>query len=156
MDAQRLSDAGGRLDVAGSSPILEHPLLVVTGMSVSLILWLAIMASVVPFTLYFGCYKMEMRPKLVHFLAPFSGVFSGWTLFGEGLPRCVGFWGIGNLYPASSGACRRWFGRNSFRNQHAASFGSVPERLALRIMMSLGPRQLIHFHRHQTTGPGSW
>ena len=87
--------AGG-LTLLVLSPILEHPLLVVTGMSVSLILWLAIMASVVQFTLWFWLLQNgdAAQTSALLFLAPFFGVLSGWIILGEALTRCVVIGGI--------------------------------------------------------------
>ncbi len=78
------------------SPILEHPMLVITGMSVSIILWLAIMASVVQFSLWFWLLQNgdAAKTSALLFLAPFFGVLSGWIILGEPLTRDIMLGGV--------------------------------------------------------------
>ncbi len=86
----------GGLVLLVASPLLEHPMLVITGMSVSIILWLAIMASVVQFTLWFWLLQNgdAAKTSALLFLAPFFGVLSGWIILGEPLTRGVLIGGI--------------------------------------------------------------
>ncbi|USG64688.1 DMT family transporter [Brevibacillus ruminantium] len=64
---------------------LETPKLIVTPTSVFIILWLAIMASIVQFAGWF--YLLAKgdpgKTSAFLFLAPFFGVLSGWLLLGE-------------------------------------------------------------------------
>lgn len=68
-----------------ASAAIEQPILHVTGMSVFIILWLAIMASVVQFAIWF--YLLQRgdpgKTSAFLFLVPFFGVISGWILLGE-------------------------------------------------------------------------
>ncbi|KZE47104.1 hypothetical protein AV540_20085 [Brevibacillus parabrevis] len=64
---------------------LETPKLIVTPESVFIVLWLAILASIVQFATWF--YLLSHgdpgRTSAFLFLAPFFGVLSGWLLLGE-------------------------------------------------------------------------
>ncbi|MED1783489.1 DMT family transporter [Brevibacillus fortis] len=64
---------------------LETPKLIITPTSVFVVLWLAIMASIVQFATWF--YLLNHgdpgRTSAFLFLAPFFGVLSGWLLLGE-------------------------------------------------------------------------
>lgn len=64
---------------------LETPKLIVTTASLLIVLWLAIMASIVQFATWF--YLLSQgdpgRTSAFLFLAPFFGVLSGWVLLGE-------------------------------------------------------------------------
>lgn len=64
---------------------LETPKLIVTPTAVFVVLWLAIMASIVQFATWF--YLLNHgdpgRTSAFLFLAPFFGVLSGWLLLGE-------------------------------------------------------------------------
>lgn len=66
---------------------MEHPVFVVNGMSITIELWLAIMASVVQFAVWF--YLLQQgdagKTSAFLFLAPFFGVISGWLLLGEAI-----------------------------------------------------------------------
>ncbi len=77
---------GGLLLLICSSG-LEQPKFIVNGTSISIILWLAIMASVVQFTIWF--YLLQIgdpgRTSAFLFLAPLFGVLSGWVILGEPL-----------------------------------------------------------------------
>jgi probable blue pigment (indigoidine) exporter len=75
---------GGILLLIGSVT-LEKPVFVVNVISVSIILWLAVMASVVQFTIWF--YLLTIgdpgKTSVFLFLAPLFGVISGWIILGE-------------------------------------------------------------------------
>lgn len=64
---------------------LEVPKMVLTPASIAIVLWLAIMASIVQFATWF--YLLNQgdpgRTSAFLFLAPFFGVLSGWLLLGE-------------------------------------------------------------------------
>ncbi|GEC89636.1 MULTISPECIES: DMT family transporter [Brevibacillus] len=64
---------------------LETPKLIITPTAVFVVLWLAIMASIVQFATWF--YLLNHgdpgRTSAFLFLAPFFGVLSGWVLLGE-------------------------------------------------------------------------
>lgn len=64
---------------------LETPKLIITPSSVLIVLWLAIMASIVQFATWF--YLLSIgdpgKTSAFLFLAPFFGVLSGWILLGE-------------------------------------------------------------------------
>lgn len=75
---------GGIILFIGSF-ILEEPFFEVTALSVSILLWLAIMASIVQFAVWF--YLLHTgdpgKTSAFLFLAPFFGVLSGWILLQE-------------------------------------------------------------------------
>ncbi|MBU8878515.1 DMT family transporter [Bacillus sp. FJAT-29790] len=64
---------------------IETPKLTINGTSVFIILWLAIMASIIQFMIWF--YLLNEgdpgKTSAFLFLAPFFGVLSGWLLLGE-------------------------------------------------------------------------
>lgn len=64
---------------------LETPKMIITPTSLSIVLWLAIMASIVQFATWF--YLLNQgdpgRTSAFLFLAPFFGVLSGWLLLDE-------------------------------------------------------------------------
>lgn len=68
-----------------ASATLEHPSIVLNSTSIAIELWLAIMASVVQFAVWF--YLLQRgdpgKTSAFLFLAPFFGVISGWALLGE-------------------------------------------------------------------------
>ncbi|MEI3613353.1 DMT family transporter [Pseudogracilibacillus sp. SO30301A] len=68
-----------------SSFILEKPFFEVTATSILILLWLAIMASIVQFAVWF--YLLHIgdpgKTSAFLFLAPFFGVLSGWILLQE-------------------------------------------------------------------------
>ena len=68
-----------------SSFILEEPFFEVTSVSIFILLWLAIMASIVQFAVWF--YLLHIgdpgKTSAFLFLAPFFGVLSGWVLLQE-------------------------------------------------------------------------
>ncbi|WP_421617524.1 DMT family transporter [Brevibacillus sp. TJ4] len=67
---------------------LETPRFELTPASVLIVLWLAIMASVVQFATWFALLQKgdPGRTSAFLFLAPFFGVLSGWLLLGEVIP----------------------------------------------------------------------
>lgn len=77
-----------------ASPLLEVPRFSVTAMSISIVLWLAIMASIVQFAVWFYLLQKGHPGKVSAFLflAPFFGVLSGWLLLDEqlGLSLLIG------------------------------------------------------------------
>lgn len=68
-----------------SSFIIETPHFKVTATSISILLWLGIMASIVQFAIWF--YLLEIgdagKTSAFLFLAPFFGVLTGWLLLDE-------------------------------------------------------------------------
>jgi probable blue pigment (indigoidine) exporter len=68
-----------------SSYFLESPFFVVTTNSILLLSWLAIMASIVQFAIWFYLLQLSDPGKTSAFLflAPFFGVLSGWLLLDE-------------------------------------------------------------------------
>lgn len=75
---------GGIILLMGSL-ILENPYFRITGTSISIVLWLAIMASIVQFAGWF--YLLQKgdpgKTSAFLFLAPFFGVLSGWLILDE-------------------------------------------------------------------------
>ncbi|HEX6922458.1 MAG TPA: DMT family transporter [Bacillales bacterium] len=75
---------GGILLLIGSFA-LEDPAITFNFTSISVVLWLAIMASVIQFAIWF--FLLEQgdpgKTSAFLFLAPFFGVLSGWLLLGE-------------------------------------------------------------------------
>lgn len=75
----------GGLILLFSSFILEKPFFEVTVPSILILLWLAIMASIVQFAVWF--YLLHIgdpgKTSAFLFLAPFFGVLSGWLLLDE-------------------------------------------------------------------------
>ncbi|RNB86911.1 EamA/RhaT family transporter [Brevibacillus fluminis] len=64
---------------------LETPRLLITPSSIGIVLWLAIMASIVQFAGWFYLLKIgdPGKTSAFLFLAPFFGVLSGWVILGE-------------------------------------------------------------------------
>ncbi|RSD28882.1 EamA/RhaT family transporter [Mesobacillus subterraneus] len=64
---------------------LETPKLSITPFSIFIILWLAIMASIVQFAIWFYLINQgdPGKTSAFLFLAPFFGVLTGWVLLGE-------------------------------------------------------------------------
>lgn len=64
---------------------LEPPKLTITPISISIILWLAVMASIVQFAIWFYLINQgdPGKTSAFLFLAPFFGVLTGWVLLGE-------------------------------------------------------------------------
>lgn len=64
---------------------METPLLIINPTSVFIILWLAIMASIVQFAIWF--YLLNEgdvgKTSAFIFMAPFFGVLAGWVLLDE-------------------------------------------------------------------------
>jgi len=89
LTAYQMLFGGILLLIAGVT--IEHPLFVVNGTSIAIELWLAIMASVVQFAIWF--YLLQQgdagKTSAFLFLAPFFGVISGWLLLGEPIT-----WGV--------------------------------------------------------------
>ncbi|QUW21936.1 DMT family transporter [Sporosarcina sp. Marseille-Q4063] len=75
----------GGLILFGGSFILEEPFFEPNSISIFILLWLAIMASVVQFAVWF--YLLHIgdpgKTSAFLFLAPFFGVLSGWVLLDE-------------------------------------------------------------------------
>ena len=75
---------GGLFLLIGSF-LLEKPFFIVNHHSISILLWLAIMASIVQFAVWF--YLLQNgepgKTSAFLFLAPFFGVLSGWLILGE-------------------------------------------------------------------------
>ena len=64
---------------------LESPKLMITPVSITVILWLAVMASIVQFAIWFYLINQgdPGKTSAFLFLAPFFGVLTGWVLLGE-------------------------------------------------------------------------
>lgn len=75
----------GGIALFGLSFIVEKPFFVITVESISILLWLAIMASIVQFAGWFTLLKIgdPGKTSAFLFLAPFFGVLTGWLLLGE-------------------------------------------------------------------------
>lgn len=75
---------GGVILLIGSF-ILEQPFFLINSSSIFILLWLAIMASIVQFAIWF--YLLDIgdpgKTSAFLFLAPLFGVLSGWFLLGE-------------------------------------------------------------------------
>lgn len=86
----------GGIALLALSTLLERPMFIVTGMSVAVILWLAVMASIVQFALWFWLLQNgdAAKTSAFLFLAPFFGVLSGWLILGEPLTRSVALGGL--------------------------------------------------------------
>lgn len=71
--------------------VVERPVFILTGMSVGIVLWLIIMASIVQFALWFWVLAQGEpgQTSSYLFLAPFFGVLSGWLILGERLTSGV-------------------------------------------------------------------
>lgn len=98
--------AGG-LILLGASFTLEQPTILWRPETVLIILWLAIMASIVQFAVWFYLLKRgdPGKTSAFLFLAPFFGVLSGWAMLGEPLTRGVA---IGGLLIAASLVLVNW------------------------------------------------
>ena len=81
---------GGSLLLAGSL-VLEHPWFVLNTASVGIVLWLAVMASIVQFSIWFLLLQRgdPGKTSAFLFLAPFFGVLSGWLILGEPITGVV-------------------------------------------------------------------
>lgn len=94
LTAYQMLFGGLLLLVAGVT--IEHPVFVVNGFSIAIELWLAIMASVVQFAVWF--YLLQQgdagKTSAFLFLAPFFGVISGWLLLGEAITWQVFIGGV--------------------------------------------------------------
>lgn len=86
----------GGIALLALSTLLERPMFIVTGMSVAVLLWLAVMASIVQFALWFWLLQNgdAAKTSAFLFLAPFFGVLSGWLILGEPLTRSVALGGL--------------------------------------------------------------
>lgn len=77
---------GGLILFVGSF-LLEKPSFQITTLSISILLWLAIMASIVQFAVWF--YLLQKgdpgKTSAFLFLAPFFGVLTGWLLLDESI-----------------------------------------------------------------------
>jgi len=77
---------GGLLLLVGSVTI-ERPAIVLNLTSISILVWLAVMASIVQFAIWF--YLLQHgdagKTSAFLFLAPFFGVLSGWLILGESI-----------------------------------------------------------------------
>jgi probable blue pigment (indigoidine) exporter len=64
---------------------LESPKLMITPVSITVILWLAVMASIVQFAIWFYLINQgdPGKTSAFLFLAPFFGVLTGWVLLNE-------------------------------------------------------------------------
>ncbi|MDF1510896.1 DMT family transporter [Robertmurraya sp. DFI.2.37] len=70
-----------------ASFLFENPSFIITSESIAILLWLAIMASVVQFGSWFTVLRLgdPGKTSAFLFLAPFFGVLSGWFLLNETL-----------------------------------------------------------------------
>lgn len=75
----------GGLLLLGSSLVLEQPHFDITQQSILILIWLAVMASIVQFAIWF--YLIQTgdpgKTSAFLFLAPFFGVLSGWLILHE-------------------------------------------------------------------------
>jgi drug/metabolite transporter (DMT)-like permease len=86
----------GGLFLLLSSFLLEKPFFIINIHSISILLWLSIMASIVQFAVWF--YLLQQgepgKTSAFLFLAPFFGVLSGWLILGEKIKWFVLIGGI--------------------------------------------------------------
>lgn len=77
----------GGLILLAASFLLEQPKFIINSSSIFIVLWLAIPASIVQFSIWFHLLKKGNPEKTSAFLflAPFFGVLSGWLILGERL-----------------------------------------------------------------------
>jgi probable blue pigment (indigoidine) exporter len=77
----------GGLALFITSFLFEKPFFLVTGESMTILLWLAIMASIVQFGSWFTVLRIgdPGKTSAFLFLAPFFGVLTGWLLLNESL-----------------------------------------------------------------------
>lgn len=77
----------GGLVILGLSFIMEHPRLEPNVVSISALLWLAIMGSIVQFAIWFRLLQVgdPAKTSAFLFLAPFFGILSGWAILGEAI-----------------------------------------------------------------------
>ncbi len=94
MTAYQLLFGGLFLFIA--SFLVEDPFFVITNHSIPLLLWLAIPASIVQFSIWFYLLQQGSpeRTSAFLFLAPFFGVISGWLLLDERLSWSILFGGL--------------------------------------------------------------
>jgi drug/metabolite transporter (DMT)-like permease len=78
------------------SVITEHPFFTVTAESVTVVLWLAVMCSIVQFTLWFYLLHRgdPAKTSAFLFLVPLFGVLTSWLLLGERIEWYVGAGGL--------------------------------------------------------------
>lgn len=71
--------------------VMEEPRLSLRPISISALLWLAIMGSIVQFALWFRLLHQgdPAKTSAFLFLAPFFGILSGWLILGEAIGRFV-------------------------------------------------------------------
>ncbi|WP_301168763.1 DMT family transporter [Brevibacillus nitrificans] len=76
--------------------VTEHPFFTVNVTSVAVVLWLAVMCSIVQFTLWFSLLHRGDPGKTSSFLflVPLFGVFTSWLLLGERVEWYVGAGGL--------------------------------------------------------------
>lgn len=86
----------GGLALFITSFLFEKPFFIVTNESMAILLWLAIMASIVQFGSWFTVLRMgdPGKTSAFLFLAPFFGVLTGWLLLNENLSLNVLLGGV--------------------------------------------------------------
>jgi drug/metabolite transporter (DMT)-like permease len=77
------------------SLITERPYFTITGMSITVLLWLAVMGSIVQFSVWFYLLRNgdPAKTSAFLFLVPLFGVLSSWLLLGEKVEWYVGVGG---------------------------------------------------------------
>ncbi|CAG7617801.1 DMT family transporter [Paenibacillus allorhizosphaerae] len=78
------------------SALTEHPYFTVNAASITVLLWLAVMCSIVQFTVWFYLLRNgdPAKTSAFLFLVPLFGVLSSWLLLGEQVNRYVGLGGL--------------------------------------------------------------
>lgn len=78
------------------SSVTEHPYFHWSGTSVTVLLWLAVVCSIVQFSLWFYLLRTgdPAKTSAFLFLVPFFGVISSWVLLGEKVEWNVGAGGL--------------------------------------------------------------
>jgi drug/metabolite transporter (DMT)-like permease len=78
------------------SAITEHPYFTFTGTSVTVVLWLAVMGSIIQFSVWFYLLRSgdPAKTSAFLFLVPFFGVLSSWLMLGEKVEWYVGAGGV--------------------------------------------------------------
>lgn len=119
----------GGLILLAMGVTLEAPKMIITPTSLFIVLWLAIMASIVQFAAWFFLLKQgdPGRTSAFLFLAPFFGVLSGWLLLGEVVKWHVY---VGGLLIFLGIFLVNWtFARRSLENRVGLKGGSDPVQI---------------------------
>jgi drug/metabolite transporter (DMT)-like permease len=97
------------------SAFTEHPFFILSSNSVTVLLWLAIMCSIVQFAIWFYLLRSGDAGKTSAFLflVPLFGVFSSWLLLGEKVEWYVG---VGGAFICAGIFLVNWEGKRELSN----------------------------------------